>query len=139
MKPLFALFLLQGSVTYSDSSWLTPGLREWLIVMGALLFVSLIAAIWLAITVNRRRHHHRHHSHHHSHHHSSDHSASPESNDEESGSGEQGKHRHSRHKRRRRRHREERPRNPTLAETGGLPPVREAQNPGSSPSPSQPR
>jgi hypothetical protein len=37
------------------------------------------------------------------------------------------------HKRHRRRRHEHRPRNPTLAETGGLPPIRTEKPPGASP------
>ena len=44
--------------------------------------------------------------------------------------GEEEKSAGTRHRRRRREHR---PRNPTLAETGGLPPIRADKPPGDSP------
>jgi ABC-type nickel/cobalt efflux system permease component RcnA len=128
MNPPFHLFLMQGGEVISTGSGMTPAMREWLIVMGALLGVSVVAAIWFVLTQTGKRKRRRKH-HHHSHH-----------EEDEPQAPVEKKEKHSHH--RRRRHRsahEELPRNPTLAETGGLPPIRDEDAPGSSPSPAQPR
>jgi hypothetical protein len=88
-----------------------PAARERLVVLGALLLVSAVAV--LLIVLFRKRHHH-----HHSHERSAD--------VPRSGPAPEGKRRKWR-----RRRRDHRPRNPTLAETGGLPPIRDSQPPPS--------
>ncbi len=79
--------------------------NDFLLLMGAVAFLTLLFLVW-AVFIRKRKQdladwrlqESRHSSSHHS-----------------DGSG---------HRRRRRRRREHRPRNPTLAETGGLPPAR---------------
>ncbi len=95
---------------------LSPELK---VLFGAVLALVLLVVLWALVFHKRkddlsrwRVHRHRHH---HEQHDSSTSDAPPE----------QG------HRRRRRR-REHRPRNPTLAETGGLPPVRSDPPPESS-------
>jgi len=112
---------------------MTTLLREVMIVTGAAAGVTLLVVVW-AVYFRRRRRHHSHHSHHHHHHHHP--SPQPAENDlavdetaSETGVDSSEPHRHRR--RRRRRRREHRPRNPTLAETGGLPPLRSEQPPES--------
>jgi hypothetical protein len=93
------------------------------------MFLIIAAALALAVLLgfgvyfwnkNRRHHHHHHHG-------STKRYSTPpakpppEDEDEEDTEPEEGK---SRHRRRRRKH-NHRPRNPTLAETGGLPPLRQ--------------
>jgi hypothetical protein len=94
---------------------LSAGARERLIIFGALGIVAVAVAAWAAFVRKPRRRHHRHH---HGHHHSPE--PAPETVAEDSGE-EPGVPRRRRWRRPRRDHR---PRNPTLSETGGLPPVR---------------
>ena len=91
---------------------------QFFIVFGAIVGVVFLAVIW-AVYLRRRR---RHHSHKHSHHHRQE-----SSEIQPAEGGEQGGARKRRKWRRRRR--DHRPRNPTLAETGGLPPVRSERPP----------
>jgi hypothetical protein len=91
-----------------------PTLKEWLIVLGAVLVVLGAILVWIvAFRKPRRRHGSQGHDHHHHHHRPRPEPVEPNPEWEEP----------SRHRRRKRR-REHRPRNPTLAETGGLPPLR---------------
>jgi type VI protein secretion system component VasK len=110
------LFLGQGNVDEVRVSWHSPSgsTREVFLVLGAIIAVTSVLLIW-ALYFRKRRRHHSHHHHHH--HHSSSESSALGTTPAESGQ-------ESRRRRRRRRRREHRPRNPTLAETGGLPPVR---------------
>lgn len=89
--------------------------QDLLIVLGAGIGVLVLLIIW-AVYLRRRS---RHHSSHHHHHHRSEPAptAAPATSEEEPTS-------HHHHHRRRRQKREHRGRNPTLAETGGLPPPR---------------
>lgn len=79
--------------------------REYIAIFGSLGLLTVLALVWAVYFRRRHRHHHHHH-----------HSA-PNANAEP-----------AREKGRRRRRREHRPRNPTLAETGGMPPVREEES-----------
>lgn len=115
----------------------TPGGK---VVLGAIILVLLGAAIWIiyAFGQPRRSHSRRHRKHRHRHHEEDEDEggagassggeddpgddAAGDDDDEDSAEG----HR----KRRRRRRRQHRPRNPTLAETGGLPPIRTEPPPG---------
>jgi len=92
---------------------ISPTMRESLIVIGAIVLVALGLLVWAwAVRKGRRRRSAPHRPHYEQK--SAGHSASGD-----------GEARHSSHShRRRRRRREHRPRNPTLAETGGLPPKR---------------
>lgn len=96
---------------------LSPGWLEFFILTGAVVLVSLVMLIWLAIVVSRK--HPRKRRHHHHHHRNDRHPDKP-------GAGgikellQTGRHR---------RRREHRSANPTLAETGGLPPVRKEKLP----------
>jgi len=104
----------------------TTVLREVMIVTGAAAIVTLIVVLW-AVYFRRRRRHHTHHNSHHHHH------AQPPTEDGISHSeitADAPTEEQPRHRRRRRRRREHRPRNPTLAETGGLPPLRSDQPQG---------
>jgi ABC-type nickel/cobalt efflux system permease component RcnA len=94
---------------------LSPLAYEFLLFFGAVVLVTLLALIWAAFLRRKRR---RQHSHHHEHRHSSPSmETSMDANDADAPARPE--------KRRRRRHgRQHRPRNPTLAETGGLPPIR---------------
>lgn len=90
-----------------------------LVVCAALGVLLLLLVYWWW---QARRHHrrHRHHHHHHRHHAQSSPTPAPENAEgptEDSPAGEHRPHR-------RRRRRSHRGRNPTLAETGGLPPPR---------------
>ena len=100
---------------------LSAGSREKLIVVGALAVVSLWVAVWaLFVRKSRRRLHRHHHGHHASEPSLKDAAAAP--------SGDAASPERKRLKWRRPR-RDHRPRNPTLAETGGLPPAREGEPP----------
>ena len=108
-------FLSQANVDAVNVQWHSPSgaTREFLLVLGAFVLVTAVLLLWARYFRKRRRHH----SHHHHHHHSTEQSAATGTDLTASG---QETHR----RRRRRRRREHRPRNPTLAETGGLPPLR---------------
>ena len=96
---------------------MSPAMKEWLIILGAVIVVSLMALGWAVMFRRKRRRAARR----------ADRQRRRESFNKNAASDvtDQNKHR-SKHGRRRRHHR---PRNPTLAETGGLPPVREDQSP----------
>lgn len=117
VQPFLAQEILPTDVIPGAWRWMGLTLKELLIVLGAVSLVSLLVFLW-AIYVRKRprQHSHRHHHHHHSH-------TEPElSEGLESSAAESNDE--PRYRRKRRRRREHRPRNPTLAETGGLPPVR---------------
>jgi FtsZ-interacting cell division protein ZipA len=101
-----------------------PAFRERLIIFGAIGLVTLLLLVWAAFIRSKRRRRHSHHHHHHAQRPDELPAASP--NEDASPSPE---------KRRRRRHshHRHRPRNPTLAETGGLPPIRSENPPESQP------
>jgi len=99
--------------------------RDVLIILGAVFCVTLLALVW---AIFLRRQTRRRHSHHRARHHSpqSAHpSASPTDDAVTLPPLERRKRRH--------RSRDHRPLNPTLAETGGLPPVRTQGPPEPSP------
>ena len=85
--------------------------HEALLVCGALLAISLVALLWFALTGKRRQRHSRHHSG------SRNFGMNPDA-------GKDPALAMPRRRKWRRRRRDHRPRNPTLAETGGLPPIR---------------
>lgn len=100
-----------------------------LLIVGAGVILMALLVLW-ALYLRKKRRHRRHHKHHH--HRSSQAAArdsepveeSVETEPEEEMDGESARpHRHHRRRVRRRSHRG---RNPTLAETGGLPPMRPA-------------
>jgi hypothetical protein len=100
----------------------SPAARERIIILGALALVSLLIVIWAVFFRPRegksktRRHASRH---------ARERAGAPSApvagEDGESGSGKRRKWR--------RRRREHRPMNPTLAQTGGLPPIRSEDRP----------
>jgi hypothetical protein len=110
----------------SHKGWLADSQREFFAIFGALSLVILLVLYWaIAIRKPHRRHHRHHHHRHHSHHWGMNPDAPLEEEDEA-----EEKRGHKRHRRRRHEHL---PRNPTLAETGGLPPIRTEKPPGASP------
>jgi hypothetical protein len=94
--------------------------QDVMIVLGVVTAVALVSLFW-AISI-RKPHRRGHSRRRHSHHSSGVPAATPDGSSEEASFL-------GHHKRRRRRRREHRPRNPTLAETGGLPPVRTEEPP----------
>jgi len=113
------LILLADEVTDAVlASWRTtdPATLERLIIFGAIGLVTLLALLWAVLVRKERR---RRREHHHSHQHSSTPAEVAEAPAEEDVPSPPQKRR-----RRRRSGRSHRPRNPTLAETGGLPPIR---------------
>lgn len=104
---------------------LSPAVRQTLILLGVILLVVLAAFIWVAVrwSPGKAKRPHRPHRHHHHHHHEE-----PELATESAPGAEADLHEEpeaasgsEHHRKRRRQHR---PRNPTLAQTGGLPPKR---------------
>jgi len=96
-----------------------PGLVDLFIVLGAVVLVALVVFFWVFLfrkDGKRRRKHHHHHHHH------------RKSYREELQKNASGIKEFIR-QRRRRHHHEHRPINPTLAQTGGLPPLRDADQP----------
>ena len=107
-------FLAQIDLNEMTLSWhkLSGSTRDGLVVAGALLAVTLIVTTWAVFIRKRKRRASRH---------ADDYKRAPI----ESSSSAAG----SKGRKWRRRRREHRPRNPTLAETGGLPPVRPPDQP----------
>src|ERR1041384_8169943 len=92
------------------------GLWQALTIVIAFLSVSLVAFIWAAFFPRQGRPHRQHH-------HSHQPPEPPPQNNGQAAAHDEKKN-SSGSRRRRLRRREHRPRNPTLAEAGGLPPVR---------------
>ena len=105
------------SVLAQWKSLSAPALER-LIVCAAIALVAISVWVWAVFFRKSRRHHHHHR------HYPSDDSAQDASAD-----GDEGTHRLRRRRKWRRPRREHRPRNPTLAETGGLPPARTGEPP----------
>jgi ABC-type nickel/cobalt efflux system permease component RcnA len=109
-----------------SGSPLAPGWFDFFIVLGAILLVALAVLIW-AIMFHKRgatsSHHHRHpHRPHHRRRHGSFRDDFQKTTAGIKEIIEKGKRQHH--------HRHEhRPMNPTLAQTGGLPPIREESKP----------
>ena len=117
-QPLLAQDLIPTDVI--PGAWRLMGLtlKELLLLLGALALVTLLVVLW-AVYLRKRPREHSHRHHHHRHHsHDDIESVSTSVNGDPDSTGEK------RYRRKRRRRREHRPRNPTLAETGGLPPLR---------------
>jgi hypothetical protein len=119
----FLPFLGQIEISMNDAvgGWkkMSSGMREFLTIAGAISFVTLLVFIW-AIFIRKRGKRRRDRS--------QQRSQPRVSTRAATAPGQNGagnvvpEHQHRR--RRRRRRREHRPRNPTLADTGGLPPIR---------------
>ena len=103
------------------NSWrLDHTTREWIILFGATGLVALLALGWAKYL--RKRHHRRHsHHHHHGHRHHQEPTEAQTALTGTNATAEPKRH----HRRRRRSHHRHRRLNPTLAETGGLPPIRQ--------------
>jgi hypothetical protein len=119
LAPFLAQNILPTDVLPETWHWMGLTLKEMLMLFGALALVTVLLVLW-AVYVRKapRRHSHRHHHHHHH---------SPEEVNNSSNAvpdGDSEANDEKQYRRKRRRRREHRPRNPTLAETGGLPPVR---------------
>ena len=99
---------------------LSPATKECLIVLGAIALITLPVVLWVKYFRKMRR---RQHKHQHRHYHS--HETNTTAAEEIEGDTEEPRKR----RKWRRPRREHRPRNPTLAETGGLPPVRTGEPP----------
>lgn len=122
MRNLILAQTLLPSDVMPSGRWMGLTFKELLILFGALAAVTLLLVLW-AVYFRKRS---RSHSHHHHHHGDSPEATNPVNDSLASASGVSGDRRYRRKRRRRREHR---PRNPTLAETGGLPPVRSEQPP----------
>jgi hypothetical protein len=118
--------LVLADVEIQDFVPVKPGyaLREVAIICGAALLVTLPVVLWAVFLRKRRRRHHHHHHH-------VQRRAAANSVDaallDDSDSTVEAEEPSPKNRRRiwkRRRRREHRPLNPTLAQTGGLPPVR---------------
>jgi hypothetical protein len=94
--------------------------RDAILVFGALTVVTLLIVLWAAFIRKKKRT--REHSQHHHHRRHRPETAADSAVVAESQQTEENPGRERR--RRRRRRRDHRPRNPTLAETGGLPPIK---------------
>ena len=119
IQPFFAQDTLPVDVVSAPWTRMDSTTRDILIIIGATALVTVLALIW-AVTFKKKRRHHSHHHHHHHHHSHERHETASEAIADEEPVSESS----SRRRRRRHRRREHRPRNPTLAETGGLPPLR---------------
>jgi type VI protein secretion system component VasK len=118
LQPFFAQDILPTDVIPGAWRWMGLTVKELLLLLGAVGAVTLLVVLW-AIYLRKRP---RQHSHRHHHHHPQTQSATKPARSVENGESDPAEGKTYRRKRRRRR--EHRPRNPTLAETGGLPPLR---------------
>jgi len=112
------LFLAEVETQEILASWriTDPATRDRIIVFGAIGLVTLLVLLWAVFLRKKRR---RRREHHHAPRHSSTPAEAPEApSDDGDPSPPEKRHR------RRRFGGKHRPRNPTLAETGGLPPIR---------------
>ena len=121
------LFAAVEPLTRENSKEFLEG-SDWglVLVAAASCLVGLLAVLGTVLYYTRRQRRRPHHHHHHRPHReeSGNTSSNQTSPTAEAQSGERER------LRRRRRRRNHRPRNPTLAETGGLPPVRKDSPPG---------
>jgi hypothetical protein len=103
----------------SDWRQMNAAMRENLTMYGAIVLLALAALIWAAYFRKRRKHHHHHHHHHH---HGHEWGKNPGNEN-----GNESPMLLSLFKTRKKRklRKAHRPRNPTLAETGGMPSIRE--------------
>jgi FtsZ-interacting cell division protein ZipA len=115
IQPFVADSVLPTEVLPGAWHWMGLTFRELLIVLGAVAVVTLLLVIWAAC-LRKKPSRHSHYQY----------PASTSPRSSENGETEDGQ---KRYRRKRRRRREHRPRNPTLAETGGLPPLRAEQPP----------
>ena len=114
---LILLLLVDADTHNILANWrLTQSTSEKLMIFGAIGLVTALVVLWAVFLRKKRR---RRRSHHHEHHGSSVPAQVPGASKDASGPAPEEHHR--RHRRSRRRHRRL---NPTLAETGGLPPIR---------------
>ena len=118
-----------NSDTIPISNRMPPEAVSVLIVLGAMAAVALI--VFFCVLVFRKDVGKRHHHHHHHHHRRE----SYREQIQKTATGIKDLIRQHR----RRSHREHRPINPTLAQTGGLPPIRSPDQPPGSPPPSAPK
>lgn len=135
-----------------ESGFFNFSSTEGKVILGVIILVLLVFGSWIVYALavpKKRRHHHEHHHHrphrHHHHHHDEygddderkdAEGQTPTESAEDSGNtvssedvDAESQH-ERRYRKRRHRRREHRPRNPTLAETGGLPPIRTEAPPG---------
>ena len=113
----FPVFLGDADTDAILAAWRSdPTVLERILIFGAIGLVTLLLVLWAVFIRKRGR---RRRSHHHSHHHSA--GAVEGSQPPGEGQPPATEEKRGRHRRSRRRHRR---RNPTLAETGGLPPIR---------------
>jgi len=120
IMPFLAQIVIPTDVVPGAWHWMGLTLKELLILLGAVALVILPVVIWIAYFRKSPRQHS------HSNHHHSRNSSKPSVSQP---AGEQEGGEEKRYRRKRRRRRDHRPRNPTLAETGGLPPLRSEQPP----------
>ncbi len=122
------VFLAQTDPQDSLAWWRlsNPAFRERLMIFGAITLVTLLLLVWAAFIRRKRRRRHSHH--HHQHHPAERRAEGPVASQKEDAGDPPEKRRRRRHSRHR-----HRPRNPTLAETGGLPPIRTENPPESQP------
>ena len=115
---------MNNTDTISIANKMPPESVDVLIVLGAIVLVALIIVFCVLSFRKDGKHPHKHH-----HHHRHRRSYREQFQKTTSGIKELIK------QRRRRRHREHRPINPTLAQTGGLPPIRKSVTPPPPPPP----
>lgn len=120
MNPLLLFFAQVGLPEVEPWQSSKGNSRELAILFGAIALLTSVLVIWAVYLRKKRRSRHRHHRHHHDHSQSGPATENPASTDPAAA---------DKPRRRRRRRRDHRPMNPTLAQTGGLPPVRQEQPP----------
>jgi type VI protein secretion system component VasK len=121
MKPFLLSSIFGPDDPFPEVGAMKPLLRDALILVATLSVIAVTALIW-AVYVRKRKRRHKHHHHHHN-----PNRYGQIQTDDASAAADGSQ---MFHKRKGRRRREHRPRNPTLAETGGLPPARGEGPPG---------
>jgi hypothetical protein len=111
LQLLFAQTTLPTDVIPGAWHWMGLTMTELMVLLGAVGAVTLLVLIW-AVYIRKPPKSHSHDYHY------------PSDNQETMSGGDPEENGEKRYRRKRRRRREHRPRNPTLAETGGLPPAR---------------
>lgn len=131
MNVMLAQLTLEDPGYFIRGFRVTPAILQTLIVLGSILLVALVIFFWIAwrqtrsSSGSRRHRHRRRHQHHHRHHdHTPVFSATSDDASDETPEEEHDKQADSGSGRHRKQRRPHRPRNPTLAQTGGLPPKR---------------
>ena len=123
-----------ADVMAKSRSWSDPAKREVILLLSAVALAVLAVFVWAVFFRKPGRRRHRHHHHEGEGYRRAPITPKPEAEEDETEEELEEDEDSAKSGRRHRRRREHRPRNPTLAETGGLPPLRKEPPKASGPS-----